>query len=127
MLTKENFRKEYLEEKEFGSGCNIKDEFHTMSELYYHRMIMFSIILKLGKEKGAKSWRSKLHKDGTMFPGFFIVGISTPDGDFAYHYQEKFWHHFDCAETLEFAPEWDGHGPIDIDRLYTLLNKEGEC
>lgn len=83
----------YIYEKENGMGSEIKDKFHTMSELYFNRMILFSIICSLNKNR---SWKSKFHSDGTMYDGFFIVGIDTKEGQFTYHYNLKYWNFFEC-------------------------------
>lgn len=42
----------------------LSDGYHSFNELYYHRMILFSIICNQNK---AISWKSKQHEDGTMF------------------------------------------------------------
>ena len=95
----------------------ISDGYHTFNELYYHRMILFSVICNHHKDIAWKSWK---HADGTMFDDYFIVGITTPKGDYTYHYQKQYWNIFDVKE-LEFAPEWDGHQPKDIDRLLSII------
>lgn len=95
----------------------ISDGSHTFDELYYHRMVLFSVICNSFKDK---CYKSKLHSDGTMYPGYFIVGIQTPEGDYSYHYELKHWDMFDVVE-LERAPEWDGHEPKDVTRLISLL------
>lgn len=112
-----NLREEYFLEKNNGPGSDIKDDYHSMSELYYNRMILFAVIVNTYKEN---SWKSKLHSDGTMFPDFFIVGVSTPEGDYAYHYQLKYWDKFNCKE-LDKAPKYDGHISADIGRLFSLI------
>ena len=96
---------------------NTSDGYHTFNELYYHRMILFSIICNQNKDV---AWKSKLHDDGTMFDDYFIVGIETPQGQYTYHYHLDNWNHFDVQE-LEKAPKWDGHKPEDITRLLTLI------
>jgi hypothetical protein len=57
-----------------------------------------------------------------MYDGYFIVGISTPEGQATYHYQMEYWDKFKCKE-LERAPLWDGSSPADcierISRSYT--------
>lgn len=95
---------------------NVSDGYHTFEELYFHRMFLFSVICKNNKN----SWRSQLHDDGTMFENYFIVGITTPDGDFAYHYHMEHWNHFDNVKIIEKAPPWDGHTAKDITRLLSL-------
>lgn len=94
----------------------LSDGYHTFNELYYHRMLLFSIICNQNKDV---AWKSKLHDDGTMFDGYFIVGITTPKGDFTYHYELKDWDMFKVKE-LETAPKWDGHQPKDIVRLLSI-------
>lgn len=103
-------------EKEDISRGEISDGYHTFNELYYHRMLLFSIICNQNKDV---AWKSKLHDDGTMFDGYFIVGITTPKGDFTYHYELKDWDMFDVKE-LKRAPKWDGHQPEDIVRLLSI-------
>ena len=101
------------------STKDISDKWHTFGELYYHRMVLFSIICN---QNPSKAWKSKQHHDGTMFDDTsFICGIETPEGQYSYHYHLDHWYKFDVKE-LEFAPEYDGHMPKDIDRLYSLLD-----
>jgi hypothetical protein len=90
---------------ETGIG-DLSDGYHTFNELYHHRAILFSVICN---EHPDISWKSKLHHDGTMFDGMFIVGINTPEGQATYHYDiNPYWDMFRVRE-LEKAPEWDGH------------------
>lgn len=98
------------------------DGYHTFDELYHHRMILFSIICNQNKEN---AWKSLKHHDGTMYDDYFIVGISTPEGDYTYHYHVDNWHHFD-VKKLPLAPEWDGHKPEDITRLLSLIADTAE-
>lgn len=98
----------------------LSDGYHTYNELYEHRMILFSIICNTYAKQ---AWKSKLHQDGTMFDNYFVVGIDTKGGQFTYHYEMKHWDKFQVKE-LATAPEYDGHTPDDITRLYSLL--EGE-
>lgn len=84
------------------------DGYHTFNELYHHRAVLFSVIVKAFP---GMAWRAKHHHDGTMYDGMFIVGIETPDGQASYHYDiNPYWDMFQCKE-LEYAPEWDGHTP----------------
>ena len=96
---------------------DLSDGYHTYNELYGHRMILFSIICNTYP---SRAWKSKLHSDGTMFHGYFVVGIDTIQGQFTYHYEMKHWDKFNVKE-LKKAPEYDGHIPSDITRLYSLL------
>lgn len=97
----------------------INDGSHTFQELYKHRKVLFSIICNSYPDI---SWKSKLHDDGTMFDGYFIVGINAPEGQFTYHYELQYWDDFKVKE-LEKAPEWDGHTSDDIYRLESILKK----
>lgn len=94
------------------------DGYHTFNELYHHRAVLFSVICN---DRPALAWKSKLHHDGTMYDGMFIVGIETPDGQATYHYDiEPYWEMFNVQE-LPQAPEWDGHTPAQaIERIGKL-------
>ena len=108
---------------EAGGIGEISDGYHTFNELYYHRMILFSVICNMNRSKAWKSWK---HHDGSMYNDYFIVGIDTPEGQYSYHYHKEHWDRFN-VEELENAPEWDGHEPKDINRLISLIqevNKE---
>ena len=95
------------------------DGYHTFDELYHHRAVLFSVIVKAYPD-GA--WKSKKHHDGTMYDGMFIVGINTPWGQATYHCDiDPYWDIFECRE-LECAPKWDGHSPAEaIDRIGKLI------
>lgn len=104
-------------EDAFQNVGEISDGDHTFNELYYHRMVLFSIICN---QNNGMAWKSRKHSDGTMYEDYFIVGIFTPEGDYSYHYHKEHWTRFQVME-LETAPIWDGHKPSDIDRLFSLL------
>ena len=95
----------------------ISDGSHTFDELYYHRMVLFSVICNTYKDKAWKSWK---HDDGTMFDDYFIVGVSTLEGQYTYHYHKDYWNNFHVRE-LPLAPKWDGHEPKDVTRLLSLV------
>ena len=94
------------------------DGYHTFNELYHHRAVLFSVIVDTYRHL---SWKSKVHHDGSMYDGMFIVGINTPDGQATYHYDiDQYWDMFDCFE-YDRAPEWDGHTPAQaIERIGSL-------
>ena len=95
----------------------LDDGYHSFNELYYHRMMLFSVICNTYKDR---AWKSLKHDDGTMYENYFIVGIETDEGQYTYHYHIKHWDMFKVKE-IPLAPEWDGHQPFDITRLLTLL------
>ena len=100
------------------------DGYHTFNELYHHRALLFSAVVRNYPEL---CWKSKKHHAGDMYEGMFIVGINTPDGQASYHYDiEPYWDMFECEE-LEFAPEWDEHTPDQaIERIGKLTRHEPE-
>ena len=115
---------------------SVSDGFHTFDELYEHRVTLFiALCLQLREKINAdnvngvkmaeisnKIWRSKKHADNTMFDGWFILGINKKkDEQITYHLPIKRWDETEFAETLDKAPEFDGHTPNDvIERLKNL-------
>lgn len=107
-----------IESKVITDLNQLNDGYHTMEELYYHRMMLFAVICNQNKDLAWKSWK---HYDGTMYEDYFIVGITTPLGDYTYHYHKDYWGFFNVRE-LDKGKSWDGHQPKDIIRLLTLNN-----
>jgi len=101
-------------------GDTVKDEYHSIHELYEHRMAL-NIALFHAWKKEYFVYKSKLHHDGTMFEGgYFIVMAITPYGQISYHYLLKHWDKFDISE-VERTPEWDGHSSTQVmERLMKL-------
>lgn len=108
-----------IEPAKIDSGTS--DGCHSFGELYHHRAVLFSVIVAMFPER---AWKSRLHADGTMLEGMFIVGIETPWGQATYHYDaEPYWDMFPCEE-LDRAPEWDGHTPDQaIERIERLAQR----
>jgi hypothetical protein len=107
---------------ETGIG-DLSDGYHTFNELYHHRAVLFSVICNAHPEM---AWKSKLHHDGTMYDGMFIVGIQTPEGQATYHYDiDPYWEMFNVQE-LPQAPEWDGHTPAQAIERIGKLNTQPE-
>ena len=98
---------------------DLSDGFHTFNQLYYQRMMLFAVIVKQNKDK---AWKSLRHEDGELCfgGGWFVVGGTTPEGDYTYHYEEKYFDLFDCEE-LECGKHWDGHTEEDVTRLMSLI------
>lgn len=107
---------------------------HTFSELYEHRTALFIKVCKYLegmrrtlhpdlREAFSEVWRSKTHSDGTSYDGWFILGINKKKGrQITYHLPLLKWKETEFAETLDKAPEWDGHTPQDVlERLQKLL------
>lgn len=96
----------------------VSDGFHTFGELYDHRITLFIQLCKsVNDNTGSydQVWRSKLHSDGSAWEGWFILGINKEAGEqITYHLPESEWVNCDFAQTLDKAPEWDGHTSADV-------------
>ena len=93
---------------------NVSDGDHTFAELYRHRAVLTAALCSAYP---AMAWKSKKHDDGSMYDGYFIVGLDTPHGQATYHYVLDCWEMFRVRE-LERAPAWDGHSPDEaLDRI----------
>ncbi len=99
----------------------VSDRWHTFGQLYFQRLILFSIICEQNK---ALAWKSRKHFDeenDPMFEGDFIVGLDTPLGPAAYHFKIEFWDLFDVKE-IAFAPQYDGYSPEEaLGRFRSIL------
>ena len=102
--------------------AEISDGYHTFTELYDHRIALYIALCRYVHKKYHGAWRSKVHSDGSVIEGWFILGLGSEKGrQITYHLPESRWSECDFAETLSQAPEWDGHAPKDvIERLKTL-------
>lgn len=97
-----------------------KDDYHTMDELYEHRYALFIALCK--SQHRWNIWRSKFHSDGTMFEGYFILGIGKETNkQISYHLPLKLWNETDFVQTLDQAPLWDGHTSQDVLERLNLL------
>ena len=101
---------------------SLSDGYHTFDELYDHRITLYVALCKaqeqLNEQLGGSSkicWRSKLHHDGSAYEGWFILGMGTEPGEqISYHLPVSRWEETNFAETLERAPEFDGHTSQDV-------------
>lgn len=111
-----------------GEDLSVFDGSHTFEELYEHRYILFIALCRqvnhLDYEYDGNSsvWRSKVNGDGSIWDGWFIMGIDREKGkQITYHLPLSRWEETDFAETLEQAPEYDGHSSKDVlERLKKL-------
>ncbi len=100
----------------------ISDGYHTFAELYEHRHALFVALCRVHNDWGetigmddTQVWRSKQHADGTMFDGWFIMGIAKAPGEqITYHLPIDLWNKTAFAPTLDRAPAWDGHTSADV-------------
>lgn len=96
---------------EFKAG-EISDGYHTFDELYEHRITLY---IALCRQLQSNSWRTLLHSDGSSFEGWFVLGLNYEGGDqITYHLPIEKWDLCRFAADLEKAPQWDGHGSIDV-------------
>jgi hypothetical protein len=106
----------------------ISDGYHTFGELYEHRITLFITLCKVLKDFTRVNpglpliWRSKLHSDGSSFEGWFLLGIEQWAGrQITYHLPISKWGECEFADTIERAPEFDGHTSADVlERLKKL-------
>lgn len=113
----------------------ISDGFHTMDELYDHRITLYIALcrimyeamkaylnLGLEPEKMIPVWRSKVNGDGTTWDGWFILGIyKEPGKQITYHLPISRWGETDFAETLDKSPDFDGHTSDDVLKRLAIL------
>ena len=92
------------------------DEYHSFKDLYTQRIYLTALAFN---SNPSICWKSKQHADGTMFEDYFIVGISTPQGMYTYHYKLEHWDLFKVKE-LPQSPEYDGHTSVDVGRLSSI-------
>lgn len=115
----------------------VSDGYHTMEELYEHRIRLYLALVKIYDNYitplrcQVVCWKSKFHDDGSDYPGWFILGMTItksnfvqglpPDvWDISYHIPNKYWH---LANVITFpkAPKYSGYTPNDVlERLLRL-------
>lgn len=111
----------------------VSDGYHTMDELYDHRITLFIALCRVLKNdyqiEGGNIyktvWRSKRHSDGELCFGTgtqYVLGIRRKAGEqITYHIPIERWEETEFADTLNKAPEFDGHTSQDvIERLKEL-------
>lgn len=95
------------------------DGYHTFNELYEHRATLFIALcseIDARTSTGEYVWRSRLHSDGTMFDGWFVMGIGRKPGEqITYHLPMRMWADTDwLGHEDQRAPEFDGHTSQDV-------------
>lgn len=93
----------------------VSDGYHTFGELYEHRVVNYMALCKA--ISGIRNvWMSKAHSDGSIWDGWFILGINEAHGEqITYHLPLSKWDectHF--AKLRDAAPEYDGHTSEDV-------------
>lgn len=110
--------------EKLGDIGEVSDGFHTFNSLYQQRLILFATLVNTFP---TLAWKSHKHSDGEapFGGGWFIVGITTPKGQYTYHYKDKDWGLF-CCKEVELAPEWDGHTDADVERVLSLTHEPAD-
>lgn len=108
--------------KDFALGLHnsgqLSDGYHTFTELYAHRVRLFSSLMHAYADR---SWWSHQHHDGTSWEGWILAGIDTPAGPVTYHLPVTEIHNLPAGTVLERGKEWDGHTADDVlERLRSL-------
>jgi len=99
----------------------VSDGYHTIAELYDHRIALFIALCKQIQQQpyddDAKFgvWRSKKHSDGTdAYEGWFVLGYGTKDGEIVtYHLPLSYWEKTNFAQEIERS-HFDGHTSQDV-------------
>ena len=92
----------------------VSDGYHTFNELYEHRVALFITLMASNSEY---AWAAYHHEDGTMFDGYFIVGLDVPDvGQMTYHVADSYESYVSCIVDITDTPpvEFDGHTAADV-------------
>jgi hypothetical protein len=119
------------------TGTSVSDGYHTMDELYEHRIRLYLALVKIYDNYitplrcQVVCWKSKLHDDGSEYPGWFLLGMTytkpsfiegTPPEtwDISYHIPMKYWQLANVI-ALPRAPKYTGYTPNDVlERLLRL-------
>ena len=98
----------------------VTDGYHTFDELYEHRHMLWIMVCK---RYGSMAWRARKHSDGSMYEGWFVLGLgAAPGRQLTYHLPLRLWDLCDGIIELSQAPEFDGHTSNDVlGRLKAIL------
>jgi len=105
----------------------ISDGYHSFGQLYEHRIALYIALCKVtaahsSEVTGISVWKSGIHSDGSVWEGWFLLGINKAAGEqITYHLPISEWDACYFAEELEIAPPFDGHTHVDVlERLKQL-------
>lgn len=118
-----------LDLKSIEADVAISDGYHTFDELYDHRITLYIAWCKKMQDwvysPGERNqfldgynkhvWRSRVHSDGTGYDGWFLLGVFRQEGkQITYHVPNERWDETGFAQSLEVAPEFDGHTSANV-------------
>lgn len=107
-------------------GCDtnlISDGYHSFGELYDHRIVLWIALCRRLHGDVQMTWRTHAHSDGSYWGGWFLLGVPQWGGDqITYHLPVKHWDACAFAQTLDKAPDFDGHTSKDVlKRIESLI------
>ena len=108
------------------------DGYHTFDELYDHRIELWIALCKMQETVCNQCddvnlhpvWRSKRHSDGELAFGgkWFLLGMERRKGaQITYHLPISRWDDCSFANTIDKAPEFDGHTSDDVLKRIKVL------
>lgn len=100
----------------------VSDGYHTFSELYDHRCLLWVNLLLVNKENAFKTLRDD---SGVFTADWFIAGLDTEFGQITYHLPIKYWDFVESIKEIESNSNYDGHtsGQV-IGRLKLMALRE---
>lgn len=109
----------------YEENIELKDQAHTIDELYEFRLMYNALLFNLWEETGKyEVYKSKRHDDGELcFDGdYFIVVAMLPKGQISNHYPMDKWEYFKIPEYEKVKDKFDGHTSQDVlDRLRDVI------
>lgn len=105
----------------------LKDEHHTMQELYRFRLMYNALLFnEWNNREDIEVYKSKRHEDGSIpfdNENWFIVVAILPNGkQITNHYHIDYWDYFKIKEYPKVKDKFDGHTSEDVlDRLKELI------
>jgi hypothetical protein len=116
---KENDKRFYI--KFEGDDIEVRDEYHSMHELYQHRMALnialFNTLDSSSDYHSYRVYKSEHHHPDSdkMFEGYFIVWCIDVNGKWtSYHYHLKHWEKFNIP-TAVFSPLFPNNHVLAIE------------
>jgi hypothetical protein len=86
-------------------GNDISDGYHTFTELYEHRCLLFLNLCLCAP--GKARWK----KD---YEAWFCLYLETQNGQISYHLPDKFISYIDGLIKRDDNYQWDGHSSADV-------------
>lgn len=98
----------------------ISDGYHTFNDLYEHRCLLFVYLMNVQR---ASAFKTRKHKDGTQYEGWFVGIIRTVQGDISYHLPDELWGVCMVPEIERYA-DFDGHTSTEVVQRLRAIAEE---